>query len=55
MLKSIIAAIPAVALLVAGICVESIPIVLIGIALASIHYELHKIKVKIENSQPWWY
>lgn len=46
---------PAAAMLGVGAFVESLPLILIGVALAGLHYELYKIKVKIENSQPWWY
>lgn len=46
--------VPALVMLGLGAMVESLPLVLIGSGLVALHYELYKIKIKIENSQPWY-
>ena len=53
--KNVLPFAPAAVMLVFGAMTESTPLVLIGAAFVALHYELYKIKIKIENSQPWYY
>lgn len=53
-LRNVIPFIPAFAMFGAGIYSGSLPLILIGAGFFGIHYELYKIKTKIENSGPWY-
>jgi hypothetical protein len=53
-LRNIIPFIPAVLLLWVGLMFLSLTTLLTGVTLFVILYELYKIKIKLENSEPWY-
>lgn len=54
-LKNSVTTIPAVLLFVVGITKGSVDLSLISLAFLAAMYEIHKLKVKVENSASPWY